>query len=43
MKLHKVWSIYATKHHRYGLFNFYDRQNADSITTLRTGWNSELV
>jgi len=35
--------MYAKKDHRYGLLNFYYIQNADSITTLRIGQNSELV
>jgi len=38
--------MYAAKHHRYDLLNFYDMQNdADSITTLRIGigQNSEFV
>jgi len=42
-KLSRVRSMYATKYQRYGLLNFYDIQNADSITTLRIGQNSELV
>jgi len=33
--------MYATKHHGYGLLNFYDIENADSITTLRIDQNSE--
>jgi len=36
--------MYAANHHRYNLFNFYDMQNdADSITTLSIGQNSDLV
>ena len=42
-KLNKVRSMYATKHYRYGLLNFYGIQNADSITTLRIVQNSSLV
>jgi len=36
--------MYAEKHHRYVLLNFYEMQNdADSTTTLRIGRNSEMV
>jgi len=36
--------MHATEHHMYDLLNFYDMQNdADSMTTLRIGKNSELV
>jgi len=35
--------MYATKHHRYYLLNFYDIQSANNITTLKIGENSELV
>jgi len=33
----------AMKHHRYDLLNFYDIQNADSITNVQNSQNSELV
>jgi len=34
--------MYATKHHRCGLLNFYDMQNGGSITTLRISRNLRI-